>query len=586
VGRLTAIYGRLTRTLTAGEKEDLKYKPFSEATGVKDSPLNMEKNKRTDTIVIVEGLLDALISQARGVPGVVAIGQARLTDNQIDTAVKAGVKYFVLALDNDTAGMDGTEAAIKRLMGKRLTSFVVTFPEGQKDPDEFVKSQGAEALKKLIAQPEAASKWMARRILSRYDITADMGYQQAIDAAITYANEIQDPLEGKQFMETICQGLALPYEALAPRIMDYDTRQAKEQEKKEYKDLIVKADQLHRDNNIDGLRTLFTDKLHDIKAHTGAVHALTPYTVTDMITDIKQSSPGLNTGYASLDKLVTIPQEAITIIAGRPSHGKTTLMMNLALNMVDLYPEKTFLFFSYEETRKQIALKLLNIISKKILNEGQNLSTLETYVRSSEQGLEQVESGKKKLMKLTSSGRLWIIDEPFYINDLEGVISNLATKHQLGGVFIDYIQKVKIHGKYGQRQLEVQAISAQLLEVAKQNKLPLIMGAQLGRNQQSKDKVQLDNLREAGDIEQDANLVLGLYNDSMQKAQDEEKKLTDRAVNVDVVILKNRNGTVNEKVTLKFDRPILTMRELTPEEEKRKYNPATFSNIGKEKGKK
>ena len=61
--------------------------------------------------------------------------------------------------------------------------------------------------------------------------------------------------------------------------------------------------------------------------------------------------------------------------------------------------------------------------------------------------------------------------------------------------------------------------------------------------------------------EQDAHLVIGLYNEAMEKAQDNNEILKDREVELKATILKNRNGSVNDEVTLTFDRPILKIRE-------------------------
>lgn len=120
---------------------------------------------------------------------------------------------------------------------------------------------------------------------------------------------------------------------------------------------------------------------------------------------------------------------------------------------------------------------------------------------------------------------------------------------------------MKIKGRYQTRQIEIQKISERVLETAKKLSLPIILGAQLGRDRDRKDKVRLDNLREAGDIEQDANLVIGLYNEAMEKAQDNDEPLETRTVDLELTILKNRNGVVNEATTLIFDRPILTIRD-------------------------
>ena len=154
-----------------------------------------------------------------------------------------------------------------------------------------------------------------------------------------------------------------------------------------------------------------------------------------------------------------------------------------------------------------------------------------------------------------------VIDESYFVDDLTDTIAYLKERHDIGAVFIDYIQKVKIKGRYQTRQIELQRISERILETAKVLSLPVLLGAQLGRDTQHTDKVRLDNLRESGDIEQDANLVLGLYNEAMQKAQDRDETLKERKVDLKLTILKNRNGIVNEDVILSFDRPILTITE-------------------------
>ena len=123
---------------------------------------------------------------------------------------------------------------------------------------------------------------------------------------------------------------------------------------------------------------------------------------------------------------------------------------------------------------------------------------------------------------LTESGRLVISDHSYYVDDLSSVICKLKKRlgESLGAIFIDYIQKIKIKYKYPTRQLELQKISAEILETAKSYNLPIILGAQFGRGAGKKEVLRLDNLREAGDIENDSKLVLGLWN----QAKDEGNK--------------------------------------------------------------
>jgi replicative DNA helicase len=289
--------------------------------------------------------------------------------------------------------------------------------------------------------------------------------------------------------------------------------------------------------------------------------AIQPYTLEDLQRELSQTKEGLKTGYTELDEMIRIPNKAITLVAGRPSHGKTTFMLNLFLNLIKQYPDQHFYFFSYEETCQQIALKVINILSGWIFNEAQNLIQLEGYLKAGSTNFDMVERGKNKYQELVTSGRLRITGEPYHVHQLGAIIANLKSKEPLGAVFIDYIQKIKNKQRFGTRQLELADTSSIILETAKRCSIPIILGAQLGRDKESKNKVKLDNLREAGDLEQDANLVLGLFNPAMEKAQDEQTQLTDRKVELKVTPLKNRNGIVNKTVSLDFDRPLLKISD-------------------------
>lgn len=286
------------------------------------------------------------------------------------------------------------------------------------------------------------------------------------------------------------------------------------------------------------------------------------YTLEDLQRDLQQTKEGLKTGYKELDDMVRIPNAAITLVGGRPSHGKTTYMLNLLLNLIDQYPDLHFYFFSYEESRQQIAIKIINILSAPwLFEEAKNLLQLEGYLKLGTTSFQMVENGKKKYQELMESGRLRIIGDPFYIQDFPKIIESLKGKVPLGGVFIDYIQKIKNKQRFGTRQLELANTSNIILETAKRYSVPVILGAQLGRDITSKNKVKLDNLREAGDLEQDANLVLGLHNQAMEESQDKQTQLTSRKVDLTITPLKNRNGIVNKTVTLEFDRPLLKIKD-------------------------
>ena len=113
--------------------------------------------------------------------------------------------------------------------------------------------------------------------------------------------------------------------------------------------------------------------------------------------------------------------------------------------------------------------------------------------------------------------------------------------------------------------MEIQKISGDLLDTAKRSGVAIILGAQLNRGGETKDakNISLDQLRESGDIEQDANLVLGLFNHARADydVNPDSDRSSDPVTTIDVKILKNRSGATNVYTSLSFDSPTLTLTE-------------------------
>ncbi|MDY0231928.1 MAG: DnaB-like helicase C-terminal domain-containing protein, partial [Candidatus Saccharicenans sp.] len=388
---------------------------------------------------------------------------------------------------------------------------------------------------------------------------------EVIEATIAFMGGIQSPVERYDFEESIASGLGLTALLLESEFKSYKEKKNREALKRDYREFFKKGLRLIEAGDLQAFEEHLKESSTEFQIKTTArIPEL--YTASLLEEDIRRARPGLKTGYASLDDLFSIPPEAITIIGARPSHGKTTFLMNLALNMVKAVPDRSFFFFSYEESRRQIGVKFLNILSGHRFDSGQNIKCLEDMIRGDGQdqnnkAWEKIRQGQAELERLTESKRLWIIDEPYFVDELAGVLTLFKKQYDIGAVFIDYIQKIKIAGRYATRQMEIQKVSETILETAKKLLIPIILGAQLGRDPQHGDKVRLDNLREAGDIEQDANLVLGLFNPAMEKAQDNGETSREDTVDLQVTVLKNRNGPVNETRILNFIRPLLTIKD-------------------------
>lgn len=555
--------GRVKGFIVRATEKDVEPKYLYNRDLKRDFPFNLDRARGHSELIVVEGYLDALaVREKAGLGNVIALGDASLSETKLDQALRYGAKAFILALDNDKAGAEGTERALELLRKRDLRGYALMLPDGIKDPDELIKTKGAGAFEELLKNVQSGERWKAGRILAKHDIKTDRGRDLALDEALAYEDGLQDPLESKDFLDKITQGSGIPLELLGHRLRTYKEKRARAELLKGYQELLKEGSELLQEGKLEELRDLTEKKAGELRAKA-VPRTVELYTLENLQEDISQTRPGLRTGYESLDKLFLIPQEAITIIGARPSHGKTTLLMNLLLNMAQAkdYQGRSFFYFSYEESRKQIGVKLLNILSGEIIDKGSNVSQIESYLRGNNKNRLAIETGKVKFRNLTESKRLWIIDEPFFVDELADTLAYFRERYDIGAVFIDYIQKIKIKGRYQTRQIEIQKISERILETAKGLSIPIILGAQLGRDPQHSDKVRLDNLREAGDIEQDANLVLGLFNPAMEKAQENGEFIKGDEVDLKVIVLKNRNGLVNEETALTFNRPLLTIRD-------------------------
>ena len=252
---------------------------------------------------------------------------------------------------------------------------------------------------------------------------------------------------------------------------------------------------------------------------------------------------GLASGYYDLDLLTQGFQKSdLIIIAGRPSMGKTALGLNIALNILR-ESKLPVLFFSLEMSKEQIMYRLLSI------------ETNITQTRLKSGKLYQEDWIKlNKMIKIMSK-------IPFFIDDTSDLsIQNIQSKiktiifeqSQIGLIIIDYLQLMQnSKSKTENRVQELSFITRALKNLARQFNIPIIALSQLSRNVENRidKKPILSDLRESGSIEQDADLVLMLYQNKEFHIKQNE---TQNYYLTELIIAKQRNGPLGN-VKLKFD---------------------------------
>ena len=214
---------------------------------------------------------------------------------------------------------------------------------------------------------------------------------------------------------------------------------------------------------------------------------------------------GLSTGLTDLDRLIRgLRKKTVTIIAGLPGSGKTTLGLQIAQSIA-CTGAGVGMVFSLEMPEEELgnrALASIGSIDLRVLDSGQ----------LHDDDWPRLTSAVKKIM-----------DKPLYVSDKSGLtvprIRNICRqvkrKHGLDVVVIDYIGLIGSDGKAFNRTSELGKISTGIVNIAKELDVPVILLAQLNRDSTKRPgkKPIASDLRDSGQIEADAHCIILVHRD-------------------------------------------------------------------------
>lgn len=274
---------------------------------------------------------------------------------------------------------------------------------------------------------------------------------------------------------------------------------------------------------------------------------------------------GITTGYIDLDKLLGGMQPSdLLILAARPSMGKTSLAMNIAFNAALAFMKETEI-----EKKKSVGIFSLEMSAEQIAN---RLLSIKTNIDASRIRIGNITPEEfKTLVDHTAE----LSDLPIYIDDTPALsISAIRTRarrlkrqNNLGLIVVDYLQLLRSASPTENRVQEIGEISQGLKAIAKELDIPVMALSQLSRAVESRDdkKPLLSDLRESGNIEQDADVVIFIYRDEYylsrkrpQEGETEKLHIWQQEMEkvrhiAHISIAKQRNGPIGD-IQLRFDR--------------------------------
>ncbi|MFO1130350.1 MAG: replicative DNA helicase, partial [Rickettsiales bacterium] len=222
----------------------------------------------------------------------------------------------------------------------------------------------------------------------------------------------------------------------------------------------------------------------------------------------KTRTTGIPSQFTALDSVISgFHNSDLFILAARPGMGKTTLTLNFMYNAAIYLKNlnKSIGIFSLEMQAVQLSNKLI------AMDSGVNSEKLMSG-QMSEEEYNKIRISATRLSEL-----------PIYIDDtgaltISGIRARarrLKRKHNLGILFIDYLQLVQPSKSLQNRVLEISEITQSLKALAKELNIPIIALSQLSRavEQRQDKRPLLSDLRESGSIEQDADIVMFIYRD-------------------------------------------------------------------------
>jgi replicative DNA helicase len=261
----------------------------------------------------------------------------------------------------------------------------------------------------------------------------------------------------------------------------------------------------------------------------------------DMMEELLAGPAGFLSGFPSIDKLTMgFKSGELIVVPARPGNGKTALCLNMIRNNL-FGPKQPVGVFSLEMPAGALLARMSGAISSVDTSKPQWWTEVD-YAKVTD--------------ALASIGTLnMLIDDTPGISIVEMRARAREMKRQIDVkvIFVDYIQLVEGSSRKAQfnRQVEVGEVATGLKRMARELGIPVIAGCAMNRQseRENRAKPRMSDLRESGNIEADADTILGLYR--MAKTEEESQK-EDAAGNarIGVIPIKQRNGMAGQGIVV------------------------------------
>jgi replicative DNA helicase len=239
---------------------------------------------------------------------------------------------------------------------------------------------------------------------------------------------------------------------------------------------------------------------------------------------------GMNIGFSIFNKIILLEPVDLMVIGARPAMGKTAFGVSMVANLIQ--SGKRVVFFALEMTSKQMIRRLIS-----------NLAVIDSNrIKFGE--LQNHEMNKiSSIQQQSFMENIIFIDGSKSINDIANHLNELHREKPIDLFVVDYLQKIQpknVRSRYE----SVTEISNGLKLICQNMKIPCVALAQLSRDSTKTGKrPSLPDLKESGEIEQDASIVAFLHRPEYF-GETETINGNDATGKCEFIIAKNREGEI------------------------------------------
>lgn len=534
-GKIIAFGSRLIRP-PKNDKEQKYLQSRNTSLYNKNNTLfNLDKARLSNKIYIVEGYADVFTLYKHGIDNVVALCGLSFNETKYKLLVHNSIKEIVFCLDNDEAGRN----ALNRIIDKELRNLsgievsVKLFPNDciHKDVDEFISVEGIDTFNELIEVSVFQFK-LNKLKLDTTDIIIKNDIIQIIVNEEDYTKK-----------ESMCNGLSEIIEISTDAIKQEVARHAK----------------LDRGKYL----TTSDDLLEELNCFERVVNDW-----DRKIWNRKNGLLGLNAKkFPQFIKNMDGIQNMFYLIAGDTNIGKSALLLNLALDLIDSNNDVFVLFFSVDDSISQLLPRMValdkNLQINTVSNPKYKIELNESLTQ--EKRDTQLASRTDGIIKLKNISDRFAIKEESQAKRIEDINKYIQIYKKIAGskqlvVFVDNLHRISSYKKQETRELYM-GISDSLKQWKTEYDIPVIATAEIRKTLGNK-RPTGDDIKEVKDLQFDADVVIMLYSDfytnksTLLQFPSEDVNLSseeDRARPiVEMNIIKNKTSSYKKRLYYQF----------------------------------